>query len=279
MKIACCQFAPINGNIVRNFESVRTLVHAAEADICVFPELALTGYFFKTISELSPVAQRLDGELCHAIAAVAKAESKAIIIGFLERSGDLYYNSAIAFDSGGKLVGHYRKVHRFYFETCVFESGDLGFPVFELLTRSGEVMTGMLICYDWRFPEAARSLALQGAELIAIPSNIVTTTGMLHATLQTRAFENKVVVAFCDRTGSEVNGGEALTFRGESALISYSGEILRKASAEETETIIADFDLAKTRDKRINQFNDVFSDRRPECYSSAGEDGLRSLVH
>ena len=125
-----------------------------------------------------------------------------------------------------------------------------------------------MICYDWRFPEAARALALGGAELIAVPSNIVTTTGMLHTTLATRAFENKVALAFADRIGSETNGDEALTFRGQSALIDYNGQILSKASADRQEIIVADFDLDKTRSKRINEFNDIFTDRVPSAYDS-----------
>ncbi|MFI5201793.1 MAG: nitrilase-related carbon-nitrogen hydrolase, partial [Candidatus Kapaibacterium sp.] len=125
---------------------------------------------------------------------------------------------------------------------------------------------GMLICYDWRFPEAARTLALKGAELIAMPSNIVTTTGMLHATLQTRAFENKVALAFADRIGTEENAGESLSFRGESAIIGMNGEILAKASEDREEIIVAEVDLSKTWNKRINKFNDIFSDRPERGY-------------
>jgi predicted amidohydrolase len=94
-----------------------------------------------------------------------------------------------------------------------------------------------------------------------MPSNIVTTTGMLHTTLQTRAFENKVTLAFADRIGSETNGDETLSFRGESCIINYNGEILTRASGDREEIIEADLDLSRARDKRINQFNNIFEDR------------------
>src|SRR5207302_2114470 len=118
----------------------------------------------------------------------------AIVTGFLESDNGALYNSAIAIDCHGKFAGHYRKMHLFYYEKKVFATGNLGFPVFDIEVRNGKkVKLGMMICYDWRFPEAARTLALKGVEVIAIPSNIVTITGMLRETLRVRAFENKVI--------------------------------------------------------------------------------------
>ncbi|HET6400511.1 MAG TPA: nitrilase-related carbon-nitrogen hydrolase [Candidatus Kapabacteria bacterium] len=264
MKIACVQFAPTYRDIKKNLDRVSDFVHSADADLVIFPELALTGYFFTSPDEIVPMAEPVDGQLARAFVEIAKRENKAIIIGFLEATDNKCYNAALAFDNTGALAGHYRKLHLFYYETQIFARGDLGFPVFPLQTRSGMANVGMLICYDWRFPEAARALALKGAELIAMPSNIVTTTSMLHTTLQTRAFENKVALAFADRIGAEENAGERLAFRGESAIIGMNGEILAKASENSEEIIIAEVDLSKTRNKRINKFNDIFSDR-PEA--------------
>lgn len=266
MKIACIQFAPEYRNTALNLDRIREFVADASADILVFPELALTGYFFQSREEIAPLAQTIDGPLASAVSQVAKQEKKAIITGFLEQSNGKYYNSALAFDANGSIAGHYRKVHLFYYETKIFERGDLGFPVVPLMTRPGNALVGMLICYDWRFPEAARALALGGAELIAMPSNIVTTTGMLHTTLQTRAFENKVVLAFADRIGVEQAGGESLEYRGASSIIGMNGEVLARASDDKEEIIIAETDLSKTRNKRINPFNDIFSDRPQAGY-------------
>src|ERR1039457_6389645 len=226
MKLSCVQFAPEYRDVQNNLDRIRGFVRKSDADIVIFPELAQTGYFFTSKDEIASLAQTVDGSIARSLSAFAIEENKAIISGFLEAADGKFYNSALAFDSDGKLAGHYRKVHLFYYETQIFERGDLVFPVFSLETRSGIAKVGMLICYDWRFPEAARVLARDGAELIAMPSNIVTTTGMLHTTLQTRAFENKVALAFADRIGAEENAGETLSFRGESAIIGTNGEIL-----------------------------------------------------
>ena len=266
MKIASLQFAPTYRDKSDNLERIAKLVANITADLCVLPELALTGYFFKEVREIQSLAEPIDGPSARQLSDIARNSRAAIISGFLEESNGRFYNSALAFDRNGNLVGHYRKVHLFYFEKHVFSPGDLGFPVFDITTTAGTIRCGMLVCYDWRFPEAARALAVQGAELIAMPSNIVTTTGMLHTTLQTRAFENKVVLAFADRIGSETNGDETLTFRGESCIINYNGEILSRASLDREECITAEVDLAKTRDKQINSFNNIFTDRPASGY-------------
>ncbi|HEY3875331.1 MAG TPA: nitrilase-related carbon-nitrogen hydrolase [Candidatus Kapabacteria bacterium] len=263
MKIACVQFCPEYRNVEKNLDKLRFFVRSTDADLIVLPELALTGYFFKSTEEAFPFAEAVDGDLSSAIGTIAREEGKAVVIGFLEREDRRLFNAALAFDRTGMLKGHYRKVHLFYYETKVFARGNRGFPVCSLETSAGTARVGMAICYDWRFPEPFRKLAIEGAELIALPSNIVTTTGMLHATLSTRAFENKVVLAFADRIGSEELGGEQLLFRGESAIIDRNGAILSQASSREEEITVAEVDLEKTRHKRINPFNDIFGDRLP----------------
>ena len=261
MKIACIQFSPARSDVDRNLARMEELAARADADIVVFPELALTGYFFTSKDQISDLAESVDGPAAQRISAIAKAEGKAIVTGFLEGADGKYFNSALAFDANGNLAGHYRKVHLFYYEKNIFEQGDRGFPVCTLETRSGTAKVGILICYDWRFPEAARKLALAGAELIAMPSNIVTTTGMLHTTLRTRAFENKVALAFADRIGTERAEDETLTFRGASAIIDMNGEIRAHAGDDGEEVISSEIDLSKTRNKKINEFNDIFLDR------------------
>jgi predicted amidohydrolase len=268
MKVACCQFAPIYRDVEKNLDIMRNMLLASDADLCIFPELATTGYFFRTQDEVADIAEALDGNVVKALQAMALESGKALITGFLESSEGKYFNSALAIGADGKIAGHYRKVHLFYYEKQVFTTGDLGFPVFDLRTDFETARVGMMICYDWRFPEAARALALAGAELIAVPSNIVTTTGMLHTTLATRAFENKVALAFVDRIGIETNGDETLSFRGESALFDLNGQILSMASADRQQIITATVDPAKTRSKQINEFNDIFGDRQPAAYDS-----------
>ncbi len=267
MVIACAQTNPRFREIDYNLERMRQIVERTDADLIIFPELALTGYFFRNKEEALPYSRRLDSELVEVLTHLAAFSQKAIILGFLEQDGEHLYNSSLAIGANGAIVGHYRKVHRFHLEKSVFTSGNLGFPVFDVPLRAGKsVRLGMMICYDWRFPEAARSLALKGAEVIAIPSNIVTTTGMLHRTLATRAFENKVIVAFADRIGTEHSGADKLIFRGESAIFNYTGESIAQAGGLFEEVAIGFVAPERTRNKSFSPLNDIFADRMPDQY-------------
>ncbi len=271
IRIGCVQSNPVFKDVEGNLDKFEQFVTEAKADILIFPELAFTGYFFTSSDDAKKYAQPIDGILAEKIKLVAKENNVAIVTGFLEADNGILYNSAIAIDRNGKLVGHYRKVHLFYYEKIVFAPGNLGFPVCEIEVRNGEkIKLGIQICYDWRFPEATRSLALNGAEVIAIPSNIVTTTGMLIETLKVRAFENKVIIAFADRIGTEkevANGNtEELVFRGESCIINYNGEILNLGSTQGESITYADVLTEETRLKNINNFNNIITDRQSKMY-------------
>lgn len=271
IRIGCVQINPIFGNIEANLKRFEKFVYEADADLLVFPELALTGYFFTSQEEARKYAEPINGPLVNKIKKNAKERIIAIVTGFLEEENGLLYNAAIAIDRHGNIAGHYRKVHLFNYEKVVFSPGNLSFPVFEIEVASGEkVKLGMMICYDWRFPEAARSLALQGAEVIAVPSNIVTTTGMLIETLRVRAFENKVALAFADRIGFEsaiIDGEkEELTFRGQSCIINYNGDVLSMESTEKESIVYANIEVKSTRLKNINKYNNIISDRQNKTY-------------
>ncbi|MDP4220802.1 MAG: nitrilase-related carbon-nitrogen hydrolase [Bacteroidota bacterium] len=271
IRIGCVQYNPIFGDVDSNLDKIEKIVSDAKADLLVFPELALTGYFFTSSSEASRYAQPLDGAAIERIRKIAQGNNVAIVTGFLESDSGILYNSAIAIDRLGNVAGHYRKVHLFYYEKVLFAAGDLGFPVFEIEVGNGEkIRLGMEICYDWRFPEATRSLALQGAEVIAMPSNIVTTTGMLLETLKVRAFENKVILAFADRVGSEsaqIDGKvEDLVFRGQSCIINFNGDILSIEPSQGESISYAEVEPAGSRLKTINKFNNIITDRINKMY-------------
>jgi 5-aminopentanamidase len=266
MRIACVQTEPLLGQTSRNVEDIEKWIRAVDADLLVFPELATSGYNFPSSQFLDAASFSIESQLIADLGKLCAETRKSIIFGFPEEANGNTYNSAVALDFHGKLVGHYRKVHLFFKETQLFCKGDLGFPVFPLDTASGQVKVGMMICYDWRFPEAARALALAGAELIAVPSNIVTNSPLRQPTFQVRAFENKVYLAFADRVGTEGKGGDKLLFRGESALISYNGQILKQASSDNREAIVAEITPSETRTKSFNQYNDILKDRRPDQY-------------
>ena len=272
LRVGAVQFAPEHKNIQANLEKIGSVIESADADLLVFPELSLSGYAFSSAEEARPFAVAIDSPEMSRIQDIAQKSKIALVLGFMETAEGKLYNSSIAINSDGSIAGLYRKVHLFYYEKKVFSGGDLGFPVYDLKTQRGVLFKlGMQICYDWRFPEASRSLALAGAELIAIPSNIVTTTGMLKSTLQVRAFENKVIIVFADRVGAEVlqaeSGNQELIFRGESAIIDYNGEVLTILSTIEESIFYADINPSKTRSKNISDLNNILSDRRKDQYS------------
>ncbi len=271
MKITCHQTDPVHGDPVKNFEAIAGLVAAHSSDLHVFPELGLTGYLFDTKADIARRAEPLDGPLFRKLADLAKKHRTAICTGFMEEAQGKFFNSAILLDRTGRLVVHYRKVHLFDREKILFEPGDLGFPVGDLQFESGTVKIGMMICYDWRFPEAARSLALNGAQIVAVPSNIITTTTMRTPILRTRAFENKIYLAFADRVGREdvlIDGEmQELIYQGCSAIIAPNGDILASLDDAEHASISAVIAPEITIKKSINSRNDLFTDRRPEAYS------------
>ena len=160
------------------------------------------------------------------------------------------------------VLGVYRKGHLFDRENLFFAPGNLGFPVFRL--PFGTV--GIMICFDWIYPESARSLALGGAELIAHPSNLV----LPHCpdAMVTRCLENRVFSATADRVGKENRGGIELTYTGLSEIVTMKGEILKRLGATETGMAVGECDLSQARNKKINSFNDLLKGRRTDQYAS-----------
>lgn len=170
-----------------------------------------------------------------------------------------YYNSAALVGPEG-IIGNYRKVHLYYREKLFFAPGNLGFPVFDL--PFGKV--GMMICFDWIYPESARSLAMSGAQLIAHPSNLVLPycpDGMI-----TRCLENRVFAATADRVGVENRNGVNLTYIGTSQIVSNKGRILARCCDDKPEIAVVEVDLAQASNKKLNEFNDLLHDRKREQY-------------
>ena len=180
--------------------------------------------------------------------------------GFVERSGETIYNSAFLVGPEG-LVGVYRKVHLFDREKELFAPGDEGFSTWNVRG----VSVGMMICFDWIFPESARSLALLGAQLILHPANLV----LPHcpAAMRTRALENRVFTVTANRTGCEARvGGEELRYIGQSVLYSPRGELLISGGEDTEELLAVELDETLALDKGVTGRNDAFSDRRPTFY-------------
>ncbi len=266
MKAAFLQFAPQYLEVEANLDYVAGLLEGADADLIVLPELFTSGYFFKSKDDLAAVAESVpDGPTTRRFEAWARATGATYVAGLPERDGEAVYNSAVVVSSEG-FVGTYRKVHLFYEEKTLFAPGDRGFRVFDVQDRVGNAYRlGVMICFDWYFPEAARSLALQGADIIAHPANLVRKD--CPRAMPIRALENHVFTVTANRTGQESNGREMLTFIGKSEICDPVGEILLRADRTGDHLGLAEIDPLTARDRQITAHNHLFGDRRPDSYA------------
>src|SRR5258708_3825489 len=168
MKFTVVQTDPAFGEVEANIgEALSRMAEADKTDLFVLPELFNTGYNFESAGEAARLAEPADGTTFARMAQFAKAKSCWVVYGFAEK-GDRIYNSALLVGPDG-VAGLYRKVHLYNRENLFFSPGNMGFPVFDL--PFGRI--GIMICFDWIYPESARTLALGGAALIAHPSNLV----------------------------------------------------------------------------------------------------------
>lgn len=260
MKISTIQFETKFKDKEKNLNLIEDYCLKIDTDLLIFPELATTGYFFTDKSELKKFANKFDDNTIQHFQKLSTELNKIIIFGFPEIFEDKIFNSAAILIPNPNKSTVYRKTHLFYKEKNIFDEGDTGFFVVEY----ENLRLGTMICYDWRFPEAARTLALKGANLIACPSNLV--TGVWQGVMSARALENKVYIAVANKYGQEENSGEVLTFNGESAIYSYNGQYLAKASVNKEEVLTTTIEPEKTVSKSFNEYNDIFKDRRPNFY-------------
>jgi len=258
MKIGFLQFSPVFGAKEKNFEKVEKLLNNISADLFVLPELFNTGYLFLNKEELREMAEPKDGETCDFIHNLCRKKNCAIVYGFAEKDNDNLYNSAILMCGEG-IVGHYRKTHLFFEEWFIFTPGDLPYQVFEY----NGVKIGILICFDYIYPEAMRTLALKGAQIVVLPANLV-----LHFcpdAMVTRSLENRIFTILADRTGFEERGTKKLNFIGKSQIVAPDGEILIRVGDDECVKVI-EINPQLALDKKVTPHNDIFKQRREDLY-------------
>jgi len=259
--IGSVQFRPLFGKKKHNIERAITLMNRKRADLYVLPELFNTGYSFKDKSEVRGLAESVSkGETTQALMEYARTRGTSIVAGIAECAGKKIYNTAILVKPNGEIE-KYRKTHLFLFEKLLFESGRGPYQVH----RVGEARVGMLICFDWIFPEPFRELALKGADIIAHPSNLV--LPYCQDAMVTRALENRLFIVLANRVGSEKRRGERLTFTGGSEIVSPRGKILAKALDKEETSITTKISLREARDKKVTLLNHIFRDRRTDLYT------------
>lgn len=271
VRIACVQMEPIVGEKDRNVgRSIEMIEEAAGkgATLVVLPELCNSGYVFDTREEAFALSEEIPaGPTCQAWAGVASKHGLHIVAGIDERDGDALYNSSVVIGPHG-YVGTFRKVHLWNKENLFFEPGNLGFPVFK--TPIGRI--GTFICYDGWFPESYRLCALQGADIVCVPTNWVPIPGqdenreaMANILAMAAAHSNSLFVAAADRIGTE----RQQPFIGQSIIVSYTGwPVSGPASPDKEEIIYADVNLSDARRKRNwNEYNQVLRDRRTDLYN------------
>lgn len=273
MLCGVAQTAPRLGETARNLEACLALLEEAAAAGCkllALPECATSGYMFSSEEEAARAAETVPGPSVEAFERGCARLGLHCVAGLLERDGDRVYNTAVLVGPDG-LVGRYRKSHLPFLGVDRFVApGDEQPAVFD--TPLGRI--GIEICYDLRFPEVTRALALDGAEIVVHPTNWPDAVSPLADFLtRARAAENRVFLLTANRVGRE----RAATFCGRSQVVDPGGARLAEAGEEGEELVVAEIDPAEARQKdRVivpGEYElSLFGDRRPELYGALVEE-------
>ncbi|MHB8907343.1 MAG: nitrilase-related carbon-nitrogen hydrolase [Syntrophales bacterium] len=262
MKAGFIQFEPTFGEIEQNIRRIEFLFTRVDAELIILPELCNTGYLFTSRGEAEEMGEEVPaGRTTEALCRVARARESYIVAGLIEKELDRLYNAAVLVGPDG-YIATYRKIHLFSEETLWFDPGDREFAVYDI----GICRVGMMICFDWIFPEAARVLSLKGADILCHPANLV--LPFCQEAMVTRCLENRVYAITANRTGTEIRGNRSLHFTGKSQITGPDGMILSRAGAASEEVGVIDVDIDRSREKGINPYNDLLGGRRAEYYGA-----------
>jgi N-carbamoylputrescine amidase len=276
--VACTQMA-CSWDLAENLDRAERLVKKAAdqgAQIVLLQELFATPYFCIDVQERHfDLAQPLQGNpLTERFQELAQAFELVLPISFFERAGPAYFNAVAIIDANGQIAGHYRKSHipQFpaYEEKYYFSPGDTGFLATN--TRYGRI--GVAICWDQWFPEAARAMALAGAEILFYPTAIgsevfqpdLDSRDHWQNVMKGHAAANVMPVVASNRIGTEHSGDIEMTFYGSSFITDHLGNLLVTADRDSESVLTATFDLEAIREYR--RAWGVFRDRRPDLYES-----------
>lgn len=260
LKVGFYQFRPQFGNVQRNLQKVVNALRQTEADIIVLPELAFTGYYFKNRAEAKSLAEDPKSSPTVArLVALCQDRDFFLVAGFAEKKRDKIFNSALLLGPTG-LIHTYRKLHLFNEEKVWFDPGDTPLSV----QKVRGINIGIMICFDWIFPEVTRTLAVLGADIICHPSNLV--MSYCQSAMLTRCLENNVFAVTANRFGADKRPQGELRFTGKSQIVAPKGKLLHRAASQREELLIAEIDPRLARDKKITGRNQLLHDRRPQFY-------------
>ena len=271
MRVAVAQMEPKLGEKDRNLEACLARLDeaaAAEAELLVLPECAIPGYMFDSAEEALPYAEEIPGPSTEVLEQACRRHDVHIVCGLLEREGDALRNAAVFVGPDG-LVGTYRKTHLPFLGVDRFVVPGDQLSVWD--TPIGRI--GVQICYDLRFPEVTRTLALQGADLVAHPTNFpLAARAQTEIVTLARAVENRIYLLTANRVGKERRG----EFCGWSQIVDPFGRRLAEAAETGEALLMADVDLEKARDKDYVIPGEyelyLFGHRRPELYGALVEE-------
>ena len=267
IKIAGAQIDVVFGDREQNLARIGSALRETAkqgARLTAFPECALPGYCFESLDEARPHAETIPGPSTQRLAGLCRELDAFAVVGLLEADGDRIFNAAALIGPGG-VIGSYRKLHLPYLGVDMFTTRGDRPPATWL---AGDLRVGMSICYDGAFPEASRVMALDGADLIVLPTNwppgAECTADFV---INTRAMENNIYYLAVNRVGAE----RGFRFIGKSKICGPGGELLAVANHQEETILYAEIDPAKARRKRVIRVPgkheiDRFADRRPEMY-------------
>lgn len=267
-KIAAAQIDVSLADQEANLRRIETWMERAapeQTHLAVFPECSVSGYCFDSLEEARQVAEPIPGPSTERLTKTCARLGMWVVVGMLEADGDRVFNSAVLIGPSG-VAGTYRKVHLPYLGVDRFTTpGDRPFAVHD----AGGLRVGMNICYDGSFPEAARCLALLGADLIVLPTNWPPHSEcMATCVVNARAMENNVYYLAVNRVGKE----RGFSFIGMSKISSPSGNTVSEAMHTDEAILFAEVDVERARNKhlvRVPGLHEIhrFRDRRPEFYA------------
>ena len=271
MLVAAAQIEPKLAEPERNLAACLARLEeaaAAGAELLVLPECAIPGYMFESAEEALPFAEEVPGPSTEVLERESRRLGMHVVCGLLERDGDTLRNAAVLVGPDG-LIGTYRKTHLPFLGVDRFVVPGDELTVYD--TPLGRI--GVEICYDLRFPEVTRTLALKGADIVAHPTNFP-----IAAKVQTelitvaRAAENRIYLLTANRVGKERSG----EFCGWSQIVDPYGTRLAEAGETEEALLVADVDVEKARDKDYVIPGEyelyLFGHRRPELYGALVEE-------
>lgn len=256
MRVTLGQFEPLLGNKRKNLRVITRIMNEASrehADLVLFPELCLSGYFIQDADH--DMAEPIDGESVRYIQRLCEELNVYTIFPWPELGRDGYiYNSACLISNEGSIIGKYRKVHLYDTEKDVFTPGT-DFQVYE--TAIGRI--GLMICFDLDFPESARILTQKNADIILTPTNNMEPYQVYQDVyLKSRSMENELPIALCNRVGQE---REMICFGESAAYDAHGKQLLKMDSTEAVQSV--DIPLHQERDLRLQ----YIQNREPKAYN------------